>query len=139
MNTFKRRRILKQLKKMSYPNSDNYIDDNYPRDILFIMNLIKTKAAKITKDYLSVNNSEKCTDQYILYREIRKRKYQKQLVNHIIDKLNKSLHKFLNITDCDDNIIFISHSLEELNLLEDELIGNKKTINEVIKVLYYNT
>lgn len=136
MNSFKRNSILRQLKKMNYPKSDGYIDNNYSRDSLFIMDLIKNKSDKITKDYLSVSSAEKCTDQYILYREIRKRKYQKMLVNHILDELNKSLHQFLDITDCDDNIIFVSHSLDELSLLEDELISNKKTIDEVLKILY---
>ncbi len=136
MNCFKRKKILRQLKEMNYPSSDSYNDNDYPRDSLFIMNLIKAKSEKLTKEYLSVNNTEKCTDQYILFREIRKRKYQKMLVNHIMDELNKSFHQFLNITDCDDNIIFISQSLEELNMLEKELISNKKTINEVLKILY---
>lgn len=136
MNSFKRKRILRQLKKMNYPRSDGYVDSNYSRDSLFIMNLIKDKSDKITKEYLSVNSAEKCTDQYILYREIRKRKYQKTLVNHILDELNKGFHQFLNIKDCDDNIIFLSQSLEELDLLEEELISNKKTSDEVLKILY---
>ena len=108
MNCFKRKKILRQLKEMNYPSSDRYNDNDYPRDSLFIMNLIKAKSEKLTKEYLSVNNTEKCTDQYILFREIRKRKYQKMLVNHIMDELNKSFHQFLNITDCDDNIVLIS-------------------------------
>ena len=57
MNSFKRKRILRQLKKMNYPKSDGYIDSNYSRDSLFIMNLIKDKSDKITKDYLSVNSA----------------------------------------------------------------------------------
>lgn len=136
MNCFKRKRILSQLKKMNYPSSESYNDNDYPRDSLFIMNLIKTKSDKLTKEYLSTNNVEKCTDQYILFREIRKRKYQKKLVNHIVDELNKNFHQLLDITDSDDNIIFISQSLEELNLIEKELMNNNKTIDEVLKILY---
>ena len=136
MNCFKRKRILSQLKKMNYPSSESYNDNDYPRDSLFIMNLIKTKSDKLTKEYLSTNNVEKCTDQYILFREIRKRKYQKKLVNHIVDELNKNFHQLLDITDSDDNIIFISQSLEELNLIEKELMNNNKTIDEILKILY---
>lgn len=136
MNCFKRKRILSQLKKMNYPSSESYNDTDYPRDSLFIMNLIKTKSDKLTKEYLSTNNVEKCTDQYILFREIRKRKYQKKLVNHIVDELNKNFHQLLDITDSDDNIIFISQSLEELNLIEKELMNNNKTIDEALKILY---
>lgn len=136
MNCFKRKRILSQLKKMNYPSGRIYNDNDYPRDSLFIMNLIKTKSDKLTKEYLSVNNVEKCTEQYILFREIRKRKYQKKLVNYIMDELNKNFHRLLDITDSDDNIIFISLSLEELNLTEKDLINNRKTIDEVLKILY---
>lgn len=136
MNFFKRKRILRQLKKMNYPSGQSYNDNDYPRDSLFIINLIKTKSDKLTKEYSSVNNIEKCTDQYMLFREIRKRKYQKKLVDYIIDELNKKIHQLLDITDSDDNIIFISPSLEELNLAEKELINNRKTIDEVSKILY---
>jgi len=136
MNCFKRKRILSQLKKMNYPSSESCNDNDYPRDSLFIMNLINTKSDKLTKEYLSTNNVEKYTDQYILFREIRKRKYQKKLVNHIVDELNKNFHQLFDITDSDDNIIFISQSLEELNLIEKELMNNNKTIDEVLKILY---
>src|SRR5699024_5014685 len=76
MTTFTRKRILNSLKKMTYPQGDNVVDKNYPRDSLFLMNLMGKASLKLTKKYVSVNtNLEKCTDQYILFREIRKRKY----------------------------------------------------------------
>lgn len=55
---------------------------------------------------------------------------------NIKDKLNKNFHRLLDITDSDDNIIFISLSLEELNLTEKDLINNRKTNDEVLKILY---
>lgn len=136
MSCFRRRKILYKLKKMNYLSSDNYKDNNYTSYSLFIMELIKKNSVKLTKDYSSVNsNSEKCTDQYILFREIRKRKYQKMLVNYIFDELNKAFHKFLNITD-DDNIAFVSQSLGELYSIEDDLLSNKKKVSEILKMLY---
>ena len=137
INNFRRKKILNQLKKMVYPYSDKYKDASYSRDMLFIMDLIKKKSDRITRKYLSVNNhSEKCTDQYILFREIRKRKYQKMLVDHIFNELNKQLHLYLNICDKEDNIFFESQSLEELNLMEQDLLNNNKKISEILKILY---
>lgn len=137
MTTFTRKRILNSLKKMTYPQGDNVVDKNYPRDSLFLMNLMGKASLKLTKKYVSVNtNLEKCTDQYILFREIRKRKYQKMLVSHIFDELNKQFHKVLKIDDEDDNIIFVSQSLEELNKIEEDLLNDNKTVGEVLKILY---
>ena len=137
MTTFTRKRILNSLKKMAYPQGDNVVDKNYPRDSLFLMNLMGKASLKLTKKYVSVNtNLEKCTDQYILFREIRKRKYQKMLVSHIFDELNKQFHKVLKIDDEDDNIIFVSQSLEELNKIEEDLLNDNKTVGEVLKLLY---
>lgn len=137
MTTFKRKRILITLGKMVYPNNDNFMDKDYVRNNLFIMTLMRHKSLKLTKNYVSVNiGLEKCTDQYILFREIRKRKYQKMLVNHILDKLNKQLHKVLKINDKTDNIIFVSQSLEEMDEIEKDLLNNKKTVDEAQKILY---
>lgn len=137
MNNFTRKRILINLKRMIYPQSNNFTDKDYTRDNLFIMGFMRHKSIKLTKNYVSVNvNSEKCTDQYILFREIRKRKYQKMLVNHIFDELNKQFHKALKIDEKDDNIIFVSQSLKELDEIEKDLLNNNKTIEEIQKKLY---
>ena len=115
MGNLKRRKILNRLKRMNCLGENN-----------------------LTKDYSAINsNIDNYTDQYILYREIRKRKNQKILVSYIFDKINKTLHSYLNITD-NDNLVFISQTLEELDLIESDLINNKKTINELLKVIYPN-
>ena len=137
MTTFTRKRILTNLKKMSYPQSNNITEKDYARDNLYLINLMGQASLKLTKKYVSVNtNLEKSTDQYILFREIRKRKYQKMLISHIFNELNQQLHKVLKIDDEDDNIIFVSQSLEELDKIEDDLLNNHKTIDEVLKILY---
>lgn len=139
MSYYKRKKILYKLKRMKFLNNDFNKDDNDMRYNLFIMDLVKNTSNKITKDYSSISsNTEKYTDQYILYREIRKRKYQKMLVNYIFDKLNMSFHKILSIKDKDDKMIFVSQSLEELNTIEDDLLNNKKNIKEILKILYPN-
>ena len=138
MSCFKRKRLLYKLKKMNYLSNDNYMDSNYPRDSIFITELIKQKSTKLTKKYVSVNmDSRECTDQYILFREIRKRKHQKILVDYIINELNKNFHRFLGINS-NDKLEFVSQSMEELELIEKELLENSKTIDEILKILYPN-
>lgn len=138
MSNLKRRKILNRLKRMNCLRENNYKDNNYAKYNLFIMELIKKDSEKLTKDYSAINsNIDKYTDQYILYREIRKRKNQKILVSYIFNKINKTLHRYLNITD-NDNLVFVSQTLEELDLIESDLINNKKTINESLKAIYPN-
>lgn len=136
MTNNSRKKVLKRIKRMNIQNFENNTDSNYPRDSVFLMDLIQKKYIKLTKDYTSVNsNRENCTDQYILFREIRKRKKQTILVNYIFNELNKSFHRILQISE-DDNMSFVSLSLKELDLLEDDLVKKNKKVEEILKKLY---
>lgn len=135
MTNSKRKRIIRKLKNMNYPVEYKKYPE-YARDNLYVMNLIKIESEKLTKEYVSVNfDSDKCTDKYILYREIRKREYQKILVEYIFLKLNQSFHKYLNVS-IDDTLVFNSHTVEELKYMMDDLIYDKKTIKEIRNALY---
>lgn len=136
MNPIKRILILKELKRMNYLTADEYNDSEYPRDSLYIMELIRKKASKITKDYTSTNSMDKATDHYILYREIRKRIKQTLLVNYILEKINKSIHKYINDIETDDYIIFNCLTIEKLQELESNLLNNKTTIKEINEILW---
>lgn len=135
MTDFKRKRILRKLKCMNYPVEYKQYSE-YARDSLYIMDLIKMESEKLTKEYVSVNfNSDKCTDKYTLYREIRKRKYQKILVEHIFLKLNQGFHKYLKVST-DDIVVFNSPTVDELNCMINDLLNDRKTIKEIRNVLY---
>ena len=136
MSDSKRKNILKKLKKMKYLDYGSCNDEKFPQYNLYIMDLVKRDYDVLTKDFVSIRDSSKSsTDFYYLFREIRKRKSQKILINYIFDKLNYHFHKVFNNLDSDDIIIFKSHSLEELNILEDDLLNNKRTVSEVNKKL----
>lgn len=135
---FKRRKLKRALNKMKYPTCINNNDKNFQRDYLFIIDVIDFTFEKLTKDYLSTKASnDKYTSEYILFREIRKRKKQKLLINHIFNEINKQLHKSLNINDKDDVITFNSHSLKELDSLEKDLLNSNKTLKEIDNDLFY--
>ena len=91
----------------------------------------------MTKRILSINtNRSKCTDVYILYRELQKRKSQTILINSIFDSINSSLHKLLPIVDKSDIVSFDCLSLEELDDIEQKLLSGSIQICEVTNLLY---
>lgn len=138
MNGWRRKRLLNKVGKMIYPTlSENENYDNYCRDSVFIMDLINDDFDKMTKKILSINtNRSKCTDVYILYRELQKRKSQTILINSIFDSINSSLHKLLPIVDKSDIVSFDCLSLEELDDIEQKLLSGSIQINEVTNLLY---
>jgi hypothetical protein len=138
MCNHKRRKLLKKISKMNYPIlSENNNYDDYCRDSLYIMDLIDCDFEKITRKILSVDSRKvKCTDIYILYREIQKRKSQTILVNTIFNKINENLAKSLNIEDESDVIIFDCMSLEKLNDIEKSLILGNIKVDEVSNMLF---
>lgn len=138
MNGWVRKRLLNKVSKMVYPTlseTDNY--DNYCRDSVYVMDLINDDFDKLTKRILSVNtNCSKCTDVYILYRELQKRKNQTILINSIFDSINNSLHKLLPEVDKLDIVSFDCLPLDELNDIEQKLLSGSTKINEITNLLY---
>lgn len=135
---YKRKKIIKKLKKLDSSNfKQEYTDNNYSRNYLYINELVNNEILRLTKDFLYLSiNERNYTDIYYVYSLIRMRKKQLLMINYVVKLFGDSVKEALKIDDIDDNLIFNGLTIDTLNELENKLLSGSDTLKNITDCLF---